>query len=151
MNLSIDKIKKYFPEFNERAHDENDFWRIAQKTKTVVRVEPLLIEGYYEYKNRKHCILINSNLSYFEWLLTAFHELTHRILDAAWKKSNVLLKRDVEKLKQKQEQRAEDVALILLIPKQMLFDLQNTPFEEVNPFLQKYLPRRQEVFRKKGL
>lgn len=150
MNLSIEKIRRYFPEFNLRPHDEKDFWRVAKQLKIIVDEQPLLIEGYYEYRNKKHYILINTNQSKYEWLLTAFHELTHRLLDAPYKKSSILLKRDLEKLKQKQERRAEDIALIFLIPKNMLFELQNTPFDELHPFTQKSLVHRQKVFERYG-
>jgi Zn-dependent peptidase ImmA (M78 family) len=146
VNLSTEKIRSFFPEFNERAHDETDFWRVAQQTKTIVKETPLLIEGYYEYKNKRHYILINSNLSRFEWLLTAFHELTHRLLDAPYNKSKILLKRDIERLKQKQEERAENIALILLIPDKKLLEMHHTPFEDLHPFLQKQLIRRQRIY-----
>ena len=146
MNLSLDKIKIYFPDFNVRAHVEDDFWRTAKKTKTSVRETPLLIEGYYEYKNGRHCILINSLLNRQEWLLTAFHEIAHRLLDAAYRKNGIILKRDLERIRQKQERRAEDIALILLIPQTTLFELQNTPFEDLHPFLQKHLVQRQRVY-----
>lgn len=146
MQLSTDRIREFFPDFNLRAHDEKDFWRAAQDLKVVVQETPLIIEGYYEYKKKQHYILINSNLNHFDWLLTAFHELTHRILDVPYKKSTLLLKRDLEKIKQKQERRAEDIALMFVIPLKMLLELQDTPFEELNPSLQKYLIQRQNVY-----
>ncbi len=148
MNLIFDKIKEVFPEFNQREHTADDFWFVAKKEKIWVKEEPLLIPGYYQVCKNKPCILINSNLSAFDWLLTAFHELTHHILDVPYKKSSILLYRKVQRLQNIQERRAEEIALILLVPKIMLEKLENTPFDQLHPFTQKLLVKRGRIFEK---
>lgn len=150
MNLSLIKIKEEFPEFNLRPHNEQDFWKAAKRLEIIVKETPLLIEGYYRYKNRRHYIIINSSLNRIDWLLTVFHELTHRILDVPYKRSKILLKRDLEQIRLKQETRAEDIAAMFVIPQKMLFELRNTPFEEIPTVLQKPLIRRQRVFENYG-
>ncbi len=148
MNLIFDKILEYFPDFNEREHNANDFWRIAKLEKIVVEEEPLLIPGYYQVKKKKPYILINSNLSPFDWLLTAFHELTHHLLDVPYKKSSILLYRNAQLLESIQEKRAEEIALMLLVPLKMLEELEKTPFDQLAPFTQKLLVKRQRIFEK---
>ncbi len=148
MLLSINKIKEVFPDFNEREHTADDFWRVAKQNKIIVREEPLLIDGYFKVYRKRPYILINSNLPEFERLLTAFHELTHYLLDAPYKKSSVLLYRDVQKLESIQEQRAEEIALVLLIPKWKLLELEETPFEDLHPYTQQLLVKRQRIFEK---
>jgi Zn-dependent peptidase ImmA (M78 family) len=146
MNLIFDKIIKVFPDFNKREHDANDFWRVAKKEKIIVTEEPLLIPGYYKVEKRKPYILINSNLSPFDWILTAFHELTHHILDVPYKKNSILLYRNVQRLESIQESRAEEIALMLLIPLKRLEELEKTPFDQLHPFTQKLLVKRQRIF-----
>lgn len=151
MNLSLEKIKETFPDLNERDHTSNDFWRAAKSLKILVKEEPMLIPGYYKVFRNQPVILLNSDLPPMEWLLTAFHELTHHLLDFPYKKSSVLLYRDVQKLQSIQEERAEAVALILLVSIPKLRELEGTPFDQLHPFTQKVLIKRQRVFEKFGV
>ncbi len=148
MSLWLDKIKVPFPQFNEREHDADDFWRLAALEKIKVSEERLLINGYYKVCNKKPCILINSDLPPMEWLITAFHELVHHYLDVTYKKSSVLLYRDLQKIESKQEERAEDIAHILVVPAFKLKELELTPFDQLHPFTQKVLIKRQRIFEK---
>jgi Zn-dependent peptidase ImmA (M78 family) len=151
MPLFAEKVTEYFPDFNKREHLAEDFWLLAKSEKIVVKEERLLIQGYYKVYKKKPVILINSDLPPLEWLKTAFHEITHHILDSPYKKSSILLYRDVQKLENKQEERAEAVALILLVPQWKLKELENTPFDQLHPYTQELLTRRQYVFRKYGI
>ena len=151
MYLTTSRIKEVFPDFNERPHDESDFWRAAKKERVIVREEPLLIDGYYKVCRNKPYILINSELAAVDWLLTAFHELAHHLLDAPYKKSSVLLYRDLQVFESKQERRAEQVALVLLVPQKQLAELENTPFDELHPYTQKLLIKRQRIYEEYGI
>lgn len=148
MSLWLDKIKETFPQFNEREHIADDFWCIASKEKIKVKEEPLLIKGYYKVCRGKPCILINADLPPIEWLITAFHELVHHLLDVKYKKTSVLLYRDVQKLESIQEERAETVALILVVPLWKLKELEKTPWDQLHPYTQHLLVKRKWVFQK---
>ncbi|MBS4027204.1 MAG: hypothetical protein KGZ58_01095 [Ignavibacteriales bacterium] len=151
MNLSLEKIKETFPFINEKAYTSNDFWRVAKSLKIIVKEEPLLIDGYYKVEKGKPVILINIDLPPVEWTLTAFHELVHHLLDFPYKKSSVLLYRDVQKMQSIQEERAEAIALILMIPILKLKELEETPFDQPHPFTQKVLVKRQRIFERFGV
>lgn len=81
MDISLTKIKKYFPKFNQTAITEMDFWRAAKKAKIIVRTMPLTVKGYYRFQRGRHYILIDSRLPAFEFLHTALHEFSHFLFD----------------------------------------------------------------------
>lgn len=115
MDLSYRKILEIFPDFNVRALTEEDFWKEAKRNRIYVREEPLLIDGYYEKKNRKYSIIINSNLRGVRWLHTAFHELMHFYLDAP-KNVDITLCRSRMQEQNKREKTADALALIAIMP-----------------------------------
>lgn len=81
MNLSLIKIRKYFPKFNKVAITEMEFWRAAKKAKIIVRTMPLIVNGYYKFERGRHYIFIDSRLSRKQFLHTALHEFCHFLFD----------------------------------------------------------------------
>lgn len=82
MNLSLEKIRSVFPQFNKTAITDMDFWRAAKKHKVIVRTLPLKVKGYYKYERGRHYILIDSRLSPLEFLHTALHEFCHYLFES---------------------------------------------------------------------
>lgn len=145
MLISLDTVREIFPRVNEIIHTDDDFWRAAKDRKIIVREEPMLIDGYYKFYKKKPYILINSNLKGMEWTRTAFHELTHDIFDVTEKKSSIKLYRNAQQLEHIREQRAEAIAALLLVPKWKLYELYETPFDQLSPFTQSLLLIRKKL------
>ena len=116
MELSYQKIKEIFPQFNEVALTENDFWLAAKRSKIIVREELLLIDGYYEKKRGKHYIVINSKLRGVQWLHTALHELMHFYLDMPIDNRDIKFYRSRLQVINKREKIADALALIGIMP-----------------------------------
>lgn len=116
MDIAYARIKQIFPQFNEIALTDCDFWRKACLERIIVKEEPLLIDGYYEKKKGKHYILINRSLRGVRWLHTAFHELFHFYLDAPVGDEEIKLCRSKMQIRTKQETVADALALIAVMP-----------------------------------
>lgn len=146
MFTSLPKILEVFPQLNKREHDDNDFWRVSKDRKIIVNEEPLLIDGYYSIKKGKPIILINKNLHGLAWRVTAFHELIHDILDVPVPKTDITLYRNAQEIEKIQDKRAEAFALMLAIPKHILFQMQQTPFEQIDIAKRELLKQRQYFY-----
>jgi Zn-dependent peptidase ImmA (M78 family) len=130
MDISYAKIIKIFPEFNVRPLLAEDFWRVAQTKKIVVKELPLLIDGYYQKKRGKHFILINSRLSGVKWLHTAFHELFHYFLDVPPTAREITLFRSRTQVLTKREEIADALALMAVLPFQNLKKISSYDLED---------------------
>lgn len=135
MNLSYLKIKEIFPQFNLISLTEEDFWTQAKVGRIHVRLEPLLVDGYYEKKKRKHSIILNCNLRGVRFLHTAFHELFHFLLDGVSleEDEDITLFRSQIQIKTSREKIADALALIAILPmpeleKLMKEDLTDNPY-----------------------
>lgn len=136
MNLSYVKIEEIFPQFNKIALTENDFWTQVKTNRIYVRVEPLLVDGYYEKKKRKHSIVLNCELRGVRFLHTAFHELFHFFLDGQFieEDEEITLFRSQIQIKTSRELIADALALIAVLPMPELEKLMREDLTE-NPYL----------------
>lgn len=133
MDLHYRKIKEIFPLFNERALTEEDFWREAERNRIYVREELLMVDGYYEKKNRRHFIVINIKLRGVRWLHTALHELMHFYFDTnrADLDEEITLCRSRIQQFEKRERIADALALIGVLP---FPELENLMHEDLSEF-----------------
>jgi Zn-dependent peptidase ImmA (M78 family) len=134
MQFSLTKIRQLFPNFNERAISEHEFWRAAKKEKIIVRSMPLHVDGYYQQKNGKHYILINSGLQGPKWLHTALHEFCHYLFDAPGANSQALYRKQCGDAEDPRERFADAFALICILPFSELLELQKEDLSD-NPAL----------------
>ncbi len=131
MNLSLEKIIKYFPHFNKRAITELDFWRAAKKAKLVVRTMPLTVNGYYETKHGRHYILIDSRLSDTQFLHAALHEFCHFLFDIPTERDSSVLFQSHKK-DDPRERFADAFALVGMTP---ISDLEKLSKEDLSDHL----------------
>lgn len=134
MNLSLIKIKKHFPHFNERPITADDFWQLVrgEKKQLTVAQMPLLVDGYYTARGERHYILIDSRLSGVRWLHTALHELHHYLFDVPGQNEGYTFYRNGRYL-DRREYRADAFATIAVLPWPELVrisaeDLTSTPW-----------------------
>lgn len=125
MDLFYDRAKQIFPQFNEIALTDCDFWRKACLERIIVKEKPMLIDGYYEKKKGKHYILINCELKGVRWLHTALHELFHFYFDAPVGDEEIKLCRSRIQIRTKKEKIADALALIGIMPMPELERLMN--------------------------
>lgn len=126
MNLLIKRLLKSIPQLNRRELTESDFYKLCRKEKIQLGELPLqkTIFGYYTNYSGKSYIIINSNLPKIRWLEVAFHELGHHYLHAPVPQSVFF---DSNRLSPKQEQEAQTLAVLALIPISVLQKLEQDP------------------------
>lgn len=115
MNLSLLKIKKIFPYFNERPITVEEFWTAAKKAGVIVRSIPLRVDGYYTMRRGKHFILVDSKLKGTRWLHTALHEFYHFMFDVPGEENGYALYRNGQYVDGR-EYKADAFAVIGLLP-----------------------------------
>lgn len=157
MNLIYSQIKDLYNHFDKRQHSYDDFEVLAKRENVKIRLVeyPEHIKGYYCIrKNKKYTekfIVINKNLSSFEKLYVAFHEWAHSRLHVPFNAREYFYCSLHEKTHEKQEKEADTIALIMLIPRWLLFQLQDTPFDELHPYTQEILIKRQKLYEDQGV
>lgn len=80
--------------------------------------------GYYTNVKGKAVIILNRNLPKMRWLEVAFHELGHHYLHAPVPKSVFF---DSQNTTHRQELEAQTLALLALIPKPTLSEIEREP------------------------
>lgn len=115
MHLSLIKIQKYFPKFNIEPVTAADFWRVVEQENIEVREVPLLVDGSYTRKNGHDLILINSQLSGYDWLKVALHELHHYLFDIPNDRQRFAFYRNGQFI-DRREVKADAFALIGILP-----------------------------------
>lgn len=123
MNLILTRLLKSIPHLNRRELTEVDFYKLCKKERIKLAEVPLKenIYGYYTNVKGKAYIVINRNLSKMRWLEVAFHELGHHFLHAPVPSSVFF---DSQNLTHRQELEAQTLALLALIPKTILEELE---------------------------
>lgn len=126
MNLLMKRLVKSIPQLNRRELTEDDFYKLCRKEKIILGELPLqeTIFGYYTNHAGKSYIIINSKLPKFRWLEVAFHELGHHYLHAPVTQSVFF---NSNKLFPKQEQEAQILAVLALIPLPVLQKIEEDP------------------------
>lgn len=115
MQLSLIKIRSIFPHFNEAPLTADDFWSVVERHKIVVAQQPMIADGYYTQIGKRHFILLDSSLSGFRWLHTAFHELYHYMFDVPCSEHGYIFYRNGE-YTDRREYKADAFALIGMMP-----------------------------------
>ena len=133
MNLSLVRIRSFFPHFNERPLTTADFWRVVEKEKIRVREMPLLVDGYYTQRKGRHYILINNRLTGIRWLHTALHELHHYLFDVPGENENYAFYRGGQMM-DRREYKADAFALIGVLPWPDLIEI-DQEFLEASPWM----------------
>lgn len=157
MNLAYSRLKKRLAKLNLKSFTFDDVLRICKNESIHLRTMnlPDKIRGYYtselKKKYRKKYIVLNEKLSSFESLFVALHELVHHYLHISMQRKQTFYCRIDELNDSKQDQEAEMMALIMLIPKGHLLEYAQMPAEELHPYLQKLLVKRQHIFEKFGV
>ena len=123
MHLSVSRLKKLIPGFNEVRHTEDDFWRITKTENIEVSFWklPTEINGFYGTTGKggsdsRH-IVINRSLRLGKWLIVGFHELIHHFLHVRTSRSLIYYSRRSD---DRYEAEADTYALMMLIPKPLL-------------------------------
>jgi Zn-dependent peptidase ImmA (M78 family) len=133
MNHSLTALKKLIRGFNTKIFTVEDFWRICRREGIHVHFWQLLenVDGFYglnrKYKKPVKYIVINQKLLPDKWLLTAFHELIHHFLHAPQSDLEVYFSK--KHAKSREEKDADRFARMMAIPKPLLLEIQDTPFE----------------------
>lgn len=157
MNLIYSHLKDLYHHFDKRQHTYEDFEVLAKRENVKIRLVeyPAHIKGYYCIRHQKRYtekfIVINSNLSQFEKLYVAFHELAHCLLHVPFNSRDYFYCSLHKKTHQRQEKEADSVALIMLIPRWLLFQLYDTPFDELHPYTLEILKKRQKLYEEQGV
>lgn len=123
MNLILSRLIKSIPHLNSRKFNEADFHKLCKKERIKLAELPLKenIFGYYTNVKGKAYIVINRNLSQIRWLEVAFHELGHHFLHAPVPNSVFF---DSQNLTHRQESEAQTLALLALIPRTTLEEIE---------------------------
>jgi hypothetical protein len=135
MHLSYNILKTKIPTLNRKAHRETDFYRISKHHKIEVHNLELDCLGCYVADADGDYIFIDSRISGLLRLEVELHELSHACGEYP-----------CDFLHFRQELHAETFALILLIPKKILFEFIRTPFDEIDQRLIPILKRRKFIF-----
>lgn len=149
MNLILSRLKKVFPAINKEAVTETEFWRVIKSEGVYVHFWhlPRRVNGFYGVNSAVHYIVINAKLLPNKWLLTALHELNHRLLNVPRTELEVHFSWNGKQSRQDRE--AEDAAIIQLIPQPLFFELCRS--DEIEPQMLKILPRRKYIFETYGV
>lgn len=126
MNLILKRLLKSIPHLNSRELTEFDFYKLCRRERIKLTELPLRenIYGYYTNIKGKAYIVINRNLPKMRWLEVAFHELGHHYLHAPVPQSVFF---DSQNLLPRQELEAQTLALLALIPKSTLKEIEDEP------------------------
>lgn len=157
MNAAYSKLKKTFKKLNQREYTFDDFERIAKRQRIKIATYSMSenVRGYYSTDlrkvYRKKCIVFNDCLSKYERLYVAFHELAHHFLHVTLSTKQTYFCRAFELTEIKQDLEADALALIMMIPQKLLFEMAATNFEDVNPFFANLLIRRQAIYENFGV
>lgn len=154
MNLIFERIKKVFPKLNIEPVSETDFWRVVNRENIFVHFWKLKkgVNGFYgvnrRYKIARRYIVINADLIQKNWLRTALHELNHHFLHVP--SSDLEVYFSSKHRGDRQDNEAEDLMLIEMIPLPMLIQMSRMPFEEIEPELVELLIRRKRLNERTG-
>ena len=154
MNHSLSRLKKAIPGFNKKIFTADDFWRLARREGIRVDFWKLTrnIHGFYgvnrRYKKPVRYIVINPCNLPDRWLYVGFHELIHHFLHAPVTELEVYFSKDHASARQERE--ADMFARMLLIPKPLLLELVETPFEEIIGLSEKDLRARWTDYQRIG-
>lgn len=80
MQLALEKIRKLDIGWNERALNENDFYRLCRRFRITVTEMPLATGGFFYRVKGRDFIAMDSRLSGTRRLSVMFHELAHFLL-----------------------------------------------------------------------
>lgn len=156
MNVAYSRLRKIFKKLNRHEYTYEDFLKIAKRQcihlETYAMTEN--VRGYYSTElrkvYRKKCIVFNDCLSTYERLYIAYHELAHHFLHATLSTKQTYFCKVFELTESKHDLEADAMALIMMIPQKLLFEMQATNFEDINPFFAGLLVRRQAIFENHG-
>ena len=150
----IERLKIIFPDLNRREFTEDDCWKFVRKNKVIVRLAPLLVQGYYGKtvirKRKRSYIFLDEKMKGMLMLKTFLHEIGHVCLHEPRGKIEVLYSRRESDCETRQDKEADIFMLLAMVPKQKLIELQQTPFEEIHPFMTNILLQRQTLWEKTG-
>jgi Zn-dependent peptidase ImmA (M78 family) len=134
---------------NRRELTELDFFKLCRREKIKIKEIPLRadIYGYYTNYKGKCFIIINSTLAPVRWLEVAFHELGHHYLHATVSQSSFF---NSQNLFHKQEQEAQNFAVLALIPLSVLEVIEKEPDLVFNYPLH-LIEQRVKLFRDYGI
>lgn len=152
MNLAFSQMKKLFAKFNEKAYAFDDFLRICRRERinVVTYKMPESVRGYYcsERKRiyRKKWIVFNELLTETQRLYVAYHELAHHFLHVQLASKQTFYCRLARLEETRHDCEAEAISLMFILPAAKLVELYETPFDELYPFTQEMLIKRQRIF-----
>lgn len=157
MNAAFSRMKKLFKKFNLREFNFEDFEKIARRERINIANYKMHanVRGYYTNElrkvYRKKCIVFNEGLSDIERLYIAFHELAHHYLHVTLENKQIYFCRLNELNEAKFDLEADAVAVVMMIPKKLLIELNETCFEELDLFTQDILIRRRWILKNHGV
>lgn len=82
MRILLEKIEKLEIDWNLRALDEVDAWRLAERLGVEVQVRPMSVDGFYFRAMERDFIAVNRDLARSLRLKVLFHELAHLLFHA---------------------------------------------------------------------
>jgi Zn-dependent peptidase ImmA (M78 family) len=139
MRLAFEKIKSLLPALNIRPLTESDFWFAAERYDIQVFEIPLKKNGYYVFEDEQDYIFLRATLKGILWLETANHELMH-----------ALLHHPDEGIHDRQQQEADALALIAMMPIGILESLSHSE-GSLDREHYELLQKRLEVFKRWNL
>lgn len=80
MKSFLKKIARLNVGWNEVPLDDDAFHRLCRDKKLEFKLMPMESDGFYTCTKKKHYIAVNSRLSPFEQLVTAYHEFGHYLM-----------------------------------------------------------------------
>lgn len=145
-------LKMNFPQLNLKQITEDDLWAFVERHEIRVERRMLGVNGYFgkytpkRKRKPRGLILIDETLRWFEFLSTFLHEVGHYCLHEPRGNREVLFSRRETDVETKQDKEADFFMLLALIPKKTLFEMSQTPFEDLHPYTQEILIKRKKIF-----